>query len=96
MFDMEAHKAAQRVRKINKALEALPQATGGDWGCSASGELLSDPIGSVKIAKYVSGMHAAQAGANRCLLEAARELAEEVVRLRGLVQQLETDIAAIR
>ena len=67
---------------IERALKALPNATGGEWWVDDRGELLSDPVGSVKIAKFVDGANPEQREANKTILAAARELAEEVVRLR--------------
>ena len=79
-----------RAAKIQAAIDALPHATGGEWWCDHH-ELLNDPIGSVKIAGYVSGMNPQQAEAHRKLLSAAKDLAEEVVRLRGLVKEAYLD-----
>jgi hypothetical protein len=73
--------------KIQAAIDALPNATGGDWWIDDHrGEMHNDPIGSVKLAKQVDGGNLQQRDANRKVISAARDLAEEVVRLRGLVK----------
>lgn len=96
MFDMEAHKVLQRVAKIDRALEALPQCTAGDWWCDRGGELHNDPIGSVKLAKYVDGGNPQQRAANRALLSAAKELAEEVRELRELLVRAGRIVGCLR
>jgi hypothetical protein len=72
-----------RERKIDEAIKALPHSTPGDWWCDDGGELHNDAVGSVKLAKYVSGGNPAQRDANRKILAAARDLAIEVERLRN-------------
>lgn len=73
--------AMDKDRKIQAALDVLSLCAPGDWWCDHH-ELLNDAIGNVKIAKYVSGWSQQQTDAHRVLLSAARDLAEEVVRLR--------------
>jgi hypothetical protein len=71
--------------KIQAALDALPNATDGDWWIDDHrGEMHNDPIGSVKLAKQVDGGNLKQREANRKVISAARDLAEEVIRLREL------------
>ena len=72
-------------QKIQAAIDALPNVTGGNWWCEETGcgYLFNDSVGNVKIAKYVDGGSAEERIANKALLSAARDLAEEVVRLRG-------------
>jgi hypothetical protein len=88
-----------RQQKIQAALDALPNVTGGDWWCEETGcgYLFSDPVGNMKIAKYVDGGSVEERAANKSLLSAARELAEEVVRLRGGVRSaIETVLIDLR
>ena len=86
-----------KQQKIQSAIDALPNATGDWWveerGC---GFLFSDPVGSVNIAKYVDGGSLEEMEANKILLSAARDLAEEVVRLQGGIHEaIETIITLI-
>lgn len=71
-----------RATKIEKALAALPQTTPGDWWADDRGDLHSAPMGNVRVASRVDGHSPEGRTANRRLIEASRELAEEVLRLR--------------
>jgi hypothetical protein len=70
-----------REQKIQAAIDALPRATGGDWW-EACGKYLK---------KWVGGNNARERGANATLIAAAKDLAEEVVRLREEAQVLARD-----
>jgi predicted RNA-binding Zn ribbon-like protein len=84
--------------KIQAAIDALPNVSGGNWWCEelGCGYLFSDPSGSVKIAKYVDGGSAEERAANKSLLSAARELAEEVLRLRELLTKAGHVVGALQ
>ena len=83
-----------RTEKIQAAIDALPNATGGDWVIDSSHNIRT-PISTAE--KHVAMVNFNHSGdlrdvsgeehsANAALISAARELAEEVVRLRGLVE----------
>lgn len=80
-----------KQEKIQKALDALPKATGGDWepdgriGICRTGQgyvRFAYPIMQAMREKIVGHEEIA---ANLALASASKELAEEVLRLRGLV-----------
>lgn len=82
-YDHLEHLRKMREHRINEAIKALPESTPGDWWCDGRGEMHNDAMGSVKLAKDVSGGNPPQRDANRKLLSAARDLAIEVERLRN-------------
>lgn len=84
-----------KQQKIQSAIDALPNATGGNWWIDDRGEMHNDPIGR-KLAKQVDGHSPKSRDANRRLISAARDLAEEVVRLRGGIHEaIETILTLI-
>lgn len=85
-FNMEDFKKRQRAAKIQAALDALKMTTPGDWWVDDRGELLNDPMGNFKLGRNVGGGAPLWDAANRKVIAASRELAEEVLRLRMLVK----------
>jgi hypothetical protein len=80
-----------RAEKIQAAIDALPNATGGDWKPDGRVGALSNEDGNVPLAFPITQLRRKNPDgddirANLTLISAARELAEEVVLLRGLVE----------
>lgn len=84
-----------RAAKIQAAIDALPYATGGEWEIDTSRNIRT-PIGtSEKHVAMVNYNHSGDSrdvsgdehSANATLIAASKDLAEEVVRLRGLVKE---------
>jgi hypothetical protein len=80
-----------RAEKIQAAIDALPNATGGDWKPDGRVGALSNEDGNVPLAFPITQLRRKNPDgddirANLTLISAARELAEEVVRLRGGVR----------
>lgn len=73
--------------KIQAAIDALNMSTPGDWWIDDRGDLFPDPVGTFVLGRGVGGGTKLWDASNRKVIEAARELAEEVVRLRGLVKE---------
>lgn len=70
--------------KIQRALDALPQTTPGDWWVGDNDWALhNDPMGSVKVARDISGLTKEERKANWRVIETSRELAQEVLDLRN-------------
>lgn len=86
-FNMEDFKKRQRAAKIQAAIDAVAMTTPGDWWIDGRGELLNDGMGNFKLGKGVGGGAPLWDAANRKVIAASRELAEEVVRLRALVKE---------
>ena len=73
-----------RRQKIQAAIDALPNATGGEWGICAS---KTDCPGLFrKETNYFCFGPGVGTERDQAILSAAKDLAEEVVRLRGLVK----------
>jgi hypothetical protein len=80
-----------RAEKIQAAIDALPNATGGDWKPDGRVGALSNEDGNVPLAFPITQLRRKNPDgddirANLTLISAARELAEEVVRLRWLAE----------
>jgi hypothetical protein len=83
-----------RAEKIQAAIDALPNATGGDWVIDSSHNIRTPISTAEKHVAMVNFNHSGDSrdvsgeehSANAALISAARELAEEVVRLRGGVR----------
>lgn len=69
-----------KQQKIQAALDALPNATGGEWCIGRGGDIFTAMIPGPMVAQN------AMFPADRALISAAKELAEEVVRLQAFVQ----------
>jgi hypothetical protein len=74
-----------KQHKIQAALDALKMTTPGDWWVDDFSDL-KDGVGEFTIARDVDGSTGAQESANRKVIAASRELAEEVLRLREELQ----------
>ena len=75
-----------RTAKIQAAIDALPHATGGEWTISEAC-LYSDHDGR----RAFISTAPINGEANATLITASKDLAEEVVRLRGLVKEAYLD-----
>jgi len=73
-----------KQHKIQAALDAVAMATPGDWLVDDFNDL-KDGVGEFPIARDVGGTTGTQEAANRKVIAASRELAEEVVELRSML-----------
>ena len=88
-----------RAAKIQDAIDALPHATGGEWGIDGYG--CNSVWAKLNLVYCVSEqmldgrdgpvLPKTQQAANATLIAASKDLAEEVVRLRGLVKEAYLD-----
>jgi hypothetical protein len=81
--------------KIQAAIDALKMTTPGDWWADDFNDL-RDGVGTFPIARDIGGSTGAQESANRKVIAAARELAEEVVRLRELLTKAGHVVGALQ
>ena len=92
-FNMEDFKKRQRAAKIQAAIDALPNATGGEWrqepwtvvDDETGSSVLTGPVGIHRDRKIIVDVNERlpEHAANATLIAASKDLAEEVVRLRG-------------
>jgi hypothetical protein len=81
-----------RAEKIQAAIDALPNATGGDWKPDGRVGIVRTKAGYVNFAFPIMQLRRTHPDgddirANLALASAAKDLAEEVVRLRALVRE---------
>jgi hypothetical protein len=75
-----------KQQKIQAALDAVAMTTPGDWWVDEFNDL-KDGVGNFPLARDVGSSADARSEADRKVIAASRELAEEVLRLRALVKK---------